>query len=103
MSEDKEEARLVVCPECGKHAAIIYANGDQSENFKTKVDGKVYLLEAFHEGSIADEDVKRIETEIDNSTLPFSEDSQEMPEAVRVFQEERRRRRLFGGRVGGVS
>lgn len=103
MSEERQEAHLVVCPECGKHAAIVYENGDQSESFKTKVDGKMLLLEAVDEGSIVGEDMRNIEAEIDNSTLPFSKHSEETPEGVKHFREDLQRRRLFGGSVRGVS
>lgn len=104
MSGNRPAPYLVVCPDCGRHAAIVYANGDQSESFETKVDGKMLLLEAVDEGSIAGEDMRNIEAEIDNSTLPFSKFSQVMPEDVRLFQEEMRRKRLFGGNIrGGVS
>lgn len=103
MRDEKQGAHLVVCPDCGKHAAIVYADGDQSESFRSKVEGKMHLLEAINDGHIAGEEVRKIEAEIDDSTLPFNEYSQEIPESIKHFREELNRRRLFGGNTRGVS
>ena len=67
---EKTGTRLEVCPNCGKHACIILADGNKSGNFITQESGMKCVAELKTEGKINDAEEIQLTEEINACNLP---------------------------------
>lgn len=97
MGATKGSTFLVV-DEDGRSGRFIFANGNRSKDFVTKLDAKVALITAYHDGLVARDEVASLEKQIDSSSL-VSETAQDaaLRKHGEIFRAQRQKR-LFSSK-----
>jgi len=65
---------LSVCPNCGKHARIVFPDGSKSNDFILFEEGVSILKDAYKARKLSFEEMKSVEAQLNSSTLLRIED-----------------------------